>query len=173
MLISFENLKTPSKDEYKSGVKTLTYEYKRQNPKAKSTSFLQNVEKIRIQMGNKDINEILLHDETGYILEGLSSNFFAVKNGVLYTSERDILLGIIRSIVLRCAQNLGVKIVFEPIKISEINEIEEAFITSASRGILPVSIINDETIANGLPGRITKSLMRCYEKTILEELEHI
>ena len=45
-----------------------------------------------------------------------------------------------------------------------IHSIQEAFITSASRGVLPVSSIDDQVVGEGNPGPITLAIMKKYEQ---------
>jgi|WetSurMetagenome_2_1015567.scaffolds.fasta_scaffold18501_4 branched-chain amino acid aminotransferase len=161
----FESLITPTVEEYENGVKTITTSFQRQNPKAKVTNHLSEIDKIKQTMPCS-VNEILLLDKEGHILEGLTSNFFAVKNGSIWTAEEGVLQGIIRSITLELAQKNEVKVNLGPISAIEIECIEEAFITSASRSILPVTTIDQIIIGNGKPGKVTQKLSGAYWKYI-------
>ncbi|MFC2025698.1 aminotransferase class IV, partial [Chloroflexota bacterium] len=97
-----EILQIPPEVAYRNGVKAITCDFKRKNPKAKLTSHVS--ESIRIRRRLKaGINEALLVDDKGYILEGLSSNFFAVINRQLWTAESRVLSGITRRITLERA----------------------------------------------------------------------
>ena len=49
----------------------------------------------------------------------------------------------------------------------------EAFITSSSRGIVPVVRIDDLTVGQGSPGPVTRELMAAYESYVLERAERI
>jgi hypothetical protein len=48
-----------------------------------------------------DVNEVLLVDDRGAVEEGMSSNFFAVANGVVYTADEGVLKGTVRELVLQ------------------------------------------------------------------------
>lgn len=48
-----------------------------------------------------DVNEILLASEGGAVLEGMSSNFFAVLGGAVYTAGEGVLPGTVRDTVIR------------------------------------------------------------------------
>jgi branched-subunit amino acid aminotransferase/4-amino-4-deoxychorismate lyase len=112
-------------------------------------------------------------DEDGRILEGLTSNFFALKGGVLWTNEGSVLSGITRSLVIDVAAESGLKINLESVTTSEILQIEEAFITSSSRAILPVVQIDDFVIGDGKPGQVTCKLMHLLERRIRTEIQPI
>jgi len=127
----------------------------------------------------------------GKILEGMTSNFFYVKTprsernaeqqrgvqskraSILCTARDDILLGITRKTVIDLARGRGVEVRYEPLQLNQLAEIEEAFITSSSRGIVPVIKINDVTVGRGRPGPITKELMAAYDQYVLEKAERI
>ncbi|HSZ80723.1 MAG TPA: D-amino acid aminotransferase, partial [Polyangia bacterium] len=46
---------------------------------------------------------------------------------------------------------------------AELRAAEEAFITSATRGVLPVTRIDDKPVGDGAPGPVTRKLMALYE----------
>jgi branched-subunit amino acid aminotransferase/4-amino-4-deoxychorismate lyase len=97
-------------------------------------------------------------DEDGSILEGLSSNFFAIKRGELWTAENEVLSGITRLIVLEEGRKEGLDIHLLPVNYSELPGISESFITSSSRAVLPVVKIDNILLGNGRPGSYTRLL---------------
>jgi len=56
-----------------------------------------------------------------------------------------------------------------PPLLDEIPTLQECFITSASREILPVVRIDRRTIAEGRPGRVTRDLMRLFGELVERE----
>ncbi len=172
LYISIETLVEPLPEDYKYGVNTVTQRAERNNPKAKQTSFLRDADAIR-NANPENNNEVLLVSNKVQILEGLSSNFYAIKNGDVWTAGRQVLSGIIRSIILEEAMVAHIKVHLEPIYLSEINSIEEAFLTSASRSVLPIHKIDDQIIGTGKPGHITKQIMNLFQKRTQILLEEI
>jgi hypothetical protein len=76
------------------------------------------------------------------LLEGLSSNFFVVCNdGTLRTPVHGVLHGYVRHLVLECAEVCGLTIDHSPILLQDSHHWKEAFITSSSRLIFPISKI--------------------------------
>lgn len=173
-----ELLKTPPHGAYRRGVRVITCQLQRDNPKAKLTGSIPIADKIREQL-QTGVEEVLMIDEAGRILEGLTSNFFAVKGGGIWTNEERVLSGITRSLVLDETVRIELPVNFRSIMITEIPNLEEAFITSSSRGILPVKQIDQILIGSGKevlpgqPGLITKRLMDCLEDRIRNELLEI
>lgn len=169
MFILSEKLQTPDKSQYATGVRVVTKQYTRENPLAKTFGFTRLQHLFGKTIG-KDINEILLLDPQEYILEGMSSNFFAFKNGILQTAGEGILHGITRQLILKIAPESGFLLKLDALNLSELPEISECFITSTSRGVLPVIKINNTIIGNGKPGENTRLLMQLYQKELEEEL---
>jgi branched-chain amino acid aminotransferase len=170
--LSAERLITPLPSDYEYGVSAVTIRAQRENPKAKQTNFLLEAEKVRDEL-QRNVNEILMVDEVGDVLEGLTSNFFGVKQGEVWTEDERVLPGIVRSMVLKEARTAGIKAHFQAINLSEISILEEALLTSASRSVLPVREIDGQTIGTGKPGSITRKLMDLYDQSIQRQLESV
>jgi len=170
--ISLEPLKTPLPEAYERGVQTLTRKMQRSNPKAKLTAFLHTAQQTA-QASEQKVEEILMVDPQGFILEGLSSNFYSIQKGEIWTAEEGVLSGITRLMVFEAAGNLGVNVHLEPISIQQIAQAEEAFITSASRAILPVVQVDQHCIGDGRPGKLTKALMAAFQAVLKENLEQL
>ncbi len=170
--ISLEPLKTPPPEAYLYGIRTLTRKMQRSNPKAKLTAFLHTAQKT-VQASEQKVEEILMVDAKGRILEGLSSNFFAIQKGEIWTAEEGVLSGITRMMVFEAARNLGVSIHLEPPPLRTIAQVDEAFITSASRAILPVVQVDQTIIGDGRPGKVTKALMEAFQAVLKDSLEQL
>jgi len=89
------------------------------------------------------------------------------------TAQRDILLGVTRRMVIRAARGRGVDVRYIPLKLDQLSAVDEAFLTSSSRGIVPVIQIDDVTIGQGSPGNLTRMLMSAYEEYVLSHAEEI
>jgi branched-subunit amino acid aminotransferase/4-amino-4-deoxychorismate lyase len=91
------------------------------------------------------INEQVMEEEDGTVLEGFSSNFFVVReNGVIETAAGGaVLSGSIRRLALRIAAAQGVGVALRAPQWQERDQWKDAFITSTSRLILPVDEISD------------------------------
>lgn len=140
----------------------------RQNPLVKSTEWMHQRDEIK----QSDAYETLLLDNHQHILEGTGSNFYAIKVNTLYTAGEGVLGGIARLIVLDVAQNI-IPIQLIPISVDDIPYIQEAFITSSSRGIIPVVKIDNHTIGDGRVGKITKHLREAYQAWVDGHLEEL
>ena len=167
-----EGLRVPPRQDYEQGVQVVTRRLQRTNPLAKLTRFLEKAEAIR-QLLPPDTNEAIMVGEDGSLLEGLSSNFFAVSDSTIRTAEEGVLPGITRSLVLEVIHTLAIPLRMEPVKIDDLPRLDEAFITSASRAVLPVTTIDNRPVENGSPGPLTRQILTDYLKRIEAELEVI
>jgi branched-chain amino acid aminotransferase len=183
--IMLEPLKLLPRDVYEKGVRVETTDTARNAPRLKSTAFITASNDERIHIAQKDVFEALLV-KNGRILEGMTSNFFYVTDALrlrsnkrssaqheLCTAQRDILLGVTRWTVIRVARGMGLEMKYQPLKRDQLKIPREAFITSSSRGVVPVIQIDDMTVGQGRPGQITKQLSAAYEAYVLAKAEKI
>ncbi|MFA5836465.1 MAG: aminotransferase class IV [Bellilinea sp.] len=162
----------PTAAQRANGVKTITAQMQRNNPSAKLSNFIQSSQEARQRL-QEGFEEILMVDESGNILEGLTSNFYAVMDGEIWTAGQGVLSGITRQIVLLLAEDAGYPVQMDAPKLSNLIRFTETFITSTSRAVLPVTEINHEPVGDGKPGPITRKLMQIYEQKVLAEVEPI
>jgi branched-chain amino acid aminotransferase len=157
---------------YKDGAHVLTTHINRNNPRIKSTAFVSESADERQSRINQDIFELLIV-RNNRILEGITSNFFYFKDGKLGTAMNNILLGVTRRTVLRVARAAGYEILYRPLMLGQLPDIDECFITSSSRGIVPVVAIDNDPIKIGQPGVKTCRLMQVYDEYVQKHLERI
>ncbi len=170
--VTLERLHTPLEQAYREGVHAITHRMQRENPKAKLTNFLAVASQYRSQLP-QGVNEMLMVDQNGMILEGLSSNFYGVIAGSIWTVEEGVLLGITRSAVLEIAESKNIPVNFKGIHLSQFESLDECFITSASRGVLPVVQIDDTLIGSGKPGPLSQILIRSFDQWVEKNVEEI
>jgi len=170
--IATEPLTTPPPEAYRKGVCVITCDLQRQLPEAKLTRFIARSSPVR-QSLPQDINEAIMISPEGWLLEGLSSNFFAVSKGTLLTADQGVLAGITRSLALDAARQLFLPVQLSPIHRSDLPSIDEAFITSSSRGVLPVRQIDGQVIGCGTPGETTVNIMDIFQEIVESLLEFI
>ncbi len=170
--VSVEPLPLPEETLYKTGVACVTRVMHRENPKAKYTSFISSTQAER-QLVQGDINDVLMVGEDGSMLEGLSSNFFAFYRGYLYTADDGVLPGITRTFILDEAERAGVVVRLQAPQLEWLPELDEAFISSASRAILPVTRIDEITIGDGTPGAVSRLLLERYQSRLQREIENV
>ena len=155
---------------YACGVRCNTTRLSRDIPRAKLTDFIAPSRAARAE-GDPEIHELLLVDAGGRILEGTSSNFFAVLDGILRTAGEGVLEGVTRGLVLAEAEEI-VPIVLDAIVVADLPRLSEALITSSSRDVMPVIQIDQARIGSGEPGPMTRALMARYRARLIEASEN-
>jgi D-alanine transaminase len=130
----------------------------------KSVALLPNVlakQTAREQGGR----EAWLVDAKGFVTEGASSNAWIVsRDNKLITRPlgSGILPGITRSVVLDLIAAQGLKFEERAFTVEEAYAAREAFVTSASQIVMPVTSIDGRPVGNGAPGLVATALRRDY-----------
>jgi branched-chain amino acid aminotransferase len=154
---------------YEEGASCVTVPVHRDNPHAKDTRFIATASDAYAHLPT-GVEEGLMVAENGAVLEGLSSNFFAVRDGRLWTEEKRVLPGVTRALVLELAE--GVLPVERTAVILD-DTIRECFITSASREVLPVVRVHGRSIGDGRPGPVTQEIARRFAALVAREAEQL
>jgi branched-chain amino acid aminotransferase len=160
LVITLEPFGGWSPELYEKGVKVMTVHMERHNPSSKTNDWVAQREAAAATLPPHIFQGILVN-EAGELLEGFSTNFYAIRGGELYTAGEGVLGGISRKIVLNVAPDI-LPVHLRPITLDEISTLTEAFVTSASRGIIPIVKIDDHIIGNGKPGLLTQQLSAAY-----------
>jgi D-alanine transaminase len=130
----------------------------------KSVSLLPNV-LAKQAARDKGAQEAWLVDAKGYVTEGASSTAWIVtRDGVLVTRplKGDILPGVTRSVVLDLVAEQGLRFEERAFTVEEAYAAREAFVTSASQSVMPVTEIDGRAVANREPGSVAAGLRRDY-----------
>jgi D-alanine transaminase len=105
---------------------------------------------------------ILVRD--GVVLEGASSNVFAVIDGVLHTAPKSqhILAGITRDLIVELAQQHGLKLREEAVTLEQLRSASEIWISSSTREMVPVATLDSHRVGNGKVGPIFRQVWQWY-----------
>jgi len=129
----------------------------------KAITLLPNV-LLRQQAIDADAAEAILI-KNGYAVEGAASNVFIVKNGILITPPKGptLLPGITRDLVIELAANHAIPYREAAISESELFSADEIWLTSSTREISPVTLLDETVISNGVPGPLWQHMIRLYQ----------
>jgi len=102
--------------------------------------------------------------ENGYITEGTASSAYIIKDGIVITSplSSNILSGIRRRLILEIAPRHGIQVEQRSFSVEEAWAADEAFLSSATTLIYPITEIDGHTIGDGYPGMVTQRLRKLY-----------
>ena len=104
-------------------------------------------------------------DQRGNITESVASNFFIVTDNVIRTSkDNSILQGISRMVALELAEQLEIEVVEEDLQPYDAYTADEAFMTSSSYQLLPVSALDKRTIGDEIPGPICRQMLAAWSE---------
>ena len=171
LFASIEPFEPLPEDVYKDGVSCVTVPLRREQPQSKDTRFLSSAQGAYRALP-PGVHEGLLLGEDGALLEGLSSNVFAVMDGVLRTEEARALHGTTRGLVLELARGV-VPISFEPIRKADLGRAAEMFLTSVSREVLGVVRVDEVRIGRGKPGSLARDLRKRYRARMKSVADHL
>lgn len=109
-----------------------------------------------------DVAEAIYVSARGNVLEGVSSNVFALRGGVLTTpAVEDCLPGITRGRVLELAREAGLRIAEQSMTVRQLLSAEEAFVTNAVQGLRAIGSIDGRSMTVG--GPVFARLLGAYE----------
>jgi branched-chain amino acid aminotransferase len=169
-ILSIEAFHAPSVTLIEEGVRGITAPNSaRENAAAKTTEWMHKRQSLADAMPS-GVYETFLLDTEGNILEGTGSNFYAILNGELRTAGEGVLKGISQQIIFEIAPAI-IPLNLSPVHQSEIPQLSEAFMTSSSRGIIPVVELDGISIGSGNVGEVTKKLLEAYALWLKEHLE--
>lgn len=153
----------PLPEELRQGgvaVRTTT-ELVRHDPHTKGSAFA--VDRQRIPYPTADNYEPLLVSQDGEILEGAQSNFGCFLDDALHVHLRHALPGITIAAILHLARAAGIPVVEAPIPVERIPDMQEAFLCSSVRNLVPIRKINDHDLPAPHPTSRVSNLIHRYE----------
>lgn len=169
LFVSVEPLEPLPESLYREGAACVSVPVRREAPQVKDTRFIPTALTAYHDLP-AGAHEGLMVAEDGTVLEGLTSNFFAVREGILHTEDQRVLPGITRGLVLELARGLLPRAT-SAVRLDQVPELSEAFLTSVSRGILPVVRIDGKAVGDGRPGAMTGGLSHRFDALVEREAE--
>jgi branched-chain amino acid aminotransferase len=145
------------------GGRLISYEFRRDEPGIKSINYQVPV-RLKVQGKFGDALDVLYH-LNGEISEASRCNFYLIINGEICTPEAGVLHGITRKHILSLASK-GFRFKLGPLFMSDLEQAEEAFISSTTKGVQPITQIDDMPIGNGKPGPHTLNLMYAFDDLV-------
>jgi branched-chain amino acid aminotransferase len=134
----------------------------------KTISYGENVRALA-WASSRGSDEAIFANCAGNLCEGSGSNVFVVINGELVTPPlaAGCLAGVTRGLVLESNESAERDV---PIAAFSFGAIEEAFLTSAIRGVQPIATIDDRGVSDS-PGPVTKAAMERFSLLRATELD--
>jgi branched-subunit amino acid aminotransferase/4-amino-4-deoxychorismate lyase len=105
----------------------------------------------------------LLYHDGDRVFEAASASVYFVVDGTILAPSADVLWGTVGSLVLRRASESGIAVESRDITLAEALAADEAFLTSTTRGVVPIVRLDDAPVGSGEPGPVTRRLMAMWD----------
>ncbi|MGE0132201.1 MAG: branched-chain amino acid transaminase [Blastocatellales bacterium] len=131
---------------------------------AKATgNYLNSILAVR-EAASRGFDEAILLDMHGNLAEGAVENIFLIKDGRVLTNDQNssILLGITRASAIQIARDLGYEVEIRALKLDELLNADEAFLTGTAIEITPIREVDGRAIGNGARGPATEAIQRIF-----------
>ena len=149
---------------YAKGGRLITVQMDRFKPTVKSLNYIGAIMAMQ-QATAADAIEALYRTEDGLVTEGTRTSFLVVKGDRIISAPDLVLEGITRKVVMEIAADRW-EVALEPIRYSDLSQIDEAMLVGTGKEVLPIVQIDDIQIGNGRPGPVAGELMKLMDAYI-------
>ena len=157
--------KSPTKDNLLKGSSAITRDDIRWSQcDTKAISLLPNI-MFAQEAKNLGVEEVILVRDD-IVTECSSSNLFLVKNNCIYTHPIGpyILPGITREIIIDCAKYCNIEVKEVAFNKDSLMDADEVWISSSTREIVPITLIDDSPVNNGKVGETWSLIYDRYQE---------
>ncbi len=133
--------------------------------KVKSSNY-QNHVLARMEANEAGYDDAIELTTDGFVAEAPGYNVFVVKNGVLYTPNENILMGITRQTVIELAEDFDIPIREDKLTPFDLYVADEVFLSSTAGGVFPILEVDGRVINKGQPGAFTMRMREGYQKLL-------
>jgi branched-chain amino acid aminotransferase len=174
VIIISDTMQMYPKETYENGMAIITASVIRNHPNAlspriKSLNYLNNI-LAKIEAVDAGVPEAIMLNHLGSVAECTADNIFIVKGGELLTPTMydGILEGVTRDTILMLARKQGIPTRETTLQRHDLYVADECFLTGTGAEVVPVTKIDNRTIADGKPGPITKKLTEAFHRYVRE-----
>ncbi|CAH1206488.1 Branched-chain-amino-acid aminotransferase [Paenibacillus plantiphilus] len=160
---------------YDQGLEIITVPTRRNrsdvlSPQVKSLNYLNNI-LVKAEAIVAGVNDGLMLNTEGYVVEGTTQNIFAVKNNEIMTPPCYLgaLEGITRNSVIELSERLGYITTERTLTRHDLYTADEVFFTGTAAEIIGVIKIDGRLIGDGKPGVKTKLFFEEFKKIVVED----
>jgi len=110
------------------------------------------------------LEALLIRD--GYLTEGAASNAYVVIDGTIYTAPKDekVLPGITRDVVIDIAKSNNIPLQEQAVTEQQLRAADEIWISSSTKEVVPITLLDNKAVANGVPGPIWQKMDALYQQ---------
>ena len=148
---------------FESGGALLTERHVRELPEAKTTNYLTML-RHRTRIAEAGALDLLYHDGER-VYEAASASVYFVRDDRIYAPADCVLWGTVGSLVLELA-GADYEVVVGDITLADALSSDEVFLTSTTRGVVPIVRLDDSLVGSGEPGPVTRDLMARWREAL-------
>ena len=163
-------MKPPSAQALARGVACVTArDFRWERADIKSISLLGNVLARQISADVDAVETVLLRD--GLLTEASSSNVWVVHGGAVFGAPKSVhvLEGIRYELIRELCDKEGIPFELRPLSEAEVRGADELLLSSASKEVLPVTLLDGRTVGAGAPGPVFARLHAAYQRAKAEQ----
>jgi D-alanine transaminase len=157
-------LKMPSDAQRAQGVACVSAEdFRWHKGHIKSTSLLGAVFARQLSADVGATETVMFRN--GYLTEASSSNVWVVKNSAVVGVPKDhlVLEGIRYGLIEEMCKASGIPFSLRRITREEVLEADELLLSSATKEVLPITLLDDKPVGSGQPGPVYAQLYAAYQ----------
>jgi branched-chain amino acid aminotransferase len=141
---------------------------------AKGVANYANSALARMEAIKSGVDEAIMVNSNGFVVEASAENIFFVKDGVVHTPpiSTGALEGITRDTIIEIAKQNKIPLNIENISRDEMYCFEEAFLTGTASEIVPIGKIDRRVIGNGKIGPITRKIQNYYGQIVRGKIKN-
>ena len=165
LFVMINPMKLPSAQARAQGVACVTAnDFRWEKAHIKSTSLLGAVFSRQISADAGALETIMFRGD--YLSEAAASNVWVIKNGKVMGSVKDnlVLEGIRYGLFEELCRANGIGFELRRITKAEVLDADELLLSSATKEVLPVTLLDGEKVGNGLPGPVYARLYAAYQQ---------
>ncbi|MGQ7870204.1 aminotransferase class IV [Sunxiuqinia sp. sy24] len=145
---------------YTDGVRLVLKPFDRFLPEAKSTNYLAGQYWMNEQTDPRVVDVLFHNGKT--VQETSRGNLFAVKEGKVITPAENVLEGVTRGLVLEILKAQQIPYAEAELPLTDLLTANEVFLSSTTKHIMPVTTLDANPVADGIPGPITQQVMEAF-----------
>ncbi|MGA8786770.1 MAG: D-amino acid aminotransferase [Polaromonas sp.] len=170
VFIMVNPMKLPSEQQREEGVACVTADdFRWEKAHIKSTSLLGAVFARQISVDAGALETVMFRDDS--LSEAAASNVWVVKDGKVMGPPKNnlVLEGIRYGLMEEMCRSLGLPFELRRISRAEVLAADELLLSSATKEVLPITLLDGQPVGKGKPGPIYARLYAAYQQAIQEQ----